>query len=306
MLIKLLYYILGFFFFLSPFLLCYTIFVLLKFINKDINKKIRIIIASILFLISIGLLYMLKDTGIESIKIANNTEISEDNKFLIKINNTPPVWEGDMEHEDKKENEKKFKIKKGIDVSKYQGKINWKLVSNDNIDFAIIRLGYRGYETGKLNIDDFFKKNIKNALKNDLNVGVYFSSTAITKKEIEEEVDLLIKNVKRYNITLPLALAWGQEKSPDSRTASVSKKDAKKLFNYYCKLIVNTGYNPIVYIDEEWLDDFKYDFKYPLWIGIYNKNKKPDINELKIWQYTNSGNVLGITGKVDLNYYYIN
>lgn len=305
MLIKFLYFMFGVFFFLSPVLLCFTILVILKSIKGKINKKIRITIMFLSFLISIGLFYMFKDAGIESIKNAKNAEVIENNKLLIKSDSSDDIKSPNEDEVDfYKRIDEHRKKEKGIDISKYQEDIDWDLVAKDNIDYAMIRLGYRGYETGKINYDSYFKKNMKGALSNGIKVGCYFGSTAISKSEIKAEVEFILKNVKNYNITMPLAIAWRQDKSPDSRAADISNKKAKVLLNYYCKLIADAGYKPLIYLTKDWLDDLEYNFDYPLWINTNGKKKKPNVSNLLIWQYTDSGKVSGVSGKADLNYCY--
>ena len=93
----------------------------------------------------------------------------------------------------------------GIDVSKYQGNINWSKVKQDGIDFAIIRVGYRGYGTGKIVMDPYFKKNIEGALANNIHVGIYFYSVAKNEMEALEEANFTINAIKNYNITYPVA-----------------------------------------------------------------------------------------------------
>lgn len=256
-------------------------------------------------LISIGLLYMFKDAGMESIKNAKNAEVIEDNKLLIKSDSSDDIKSPNEDERilDEQVDEHRKK-EKGIDISKYQEDINWKLVAKDNIDYAMIRLGYRGYETGNINRDNYFENNMKGALSNGVKVGCYFGSTAISKAEIKEEVKFILKNVKDYDITMPLAIAWRQDKSPDSRVFGISNEKAKILLNYYCKLIADAGYKPLIYLTIDWFDDLKYNFDYPLWINTNGKMKKPNVSNLMIWQYTDSGKVSGVSGKADLNYCY--
>lgn len=261
--------------------------------NSIYNKKKMFIISSALIIISFIGVNFIKESATAFFKIATALEIDMANPMSII-----PFSNIDIPKVEKKN------IKKGIDVSKYQGKIDWNLVSNDNIEFAMIRLGFRGYETGKVKYDEYFENNMQGALNNNIEVGCYFSSTAITKKEIEEEVNIILKSIKEYNVTMPIAIAWRQERTPESRAFNVTQEDATNLIYYFCRLVKEAGYEPLIYGDQKWFDDFSYNLKYSIWVGYYDKRGKVNINKIKMWQYTNTGKIQGITTNIDINYYF--
>ena len=101
-----------------------------------------------------------------------------------------------------------IQAKTGVDVSTYQQEIDWEAVADDGIDFAILRLGYRGYTEGGLFPDQTFQTNLRGALDAGLDVGVYFFSQAITPQEAEEEADYILSAIEGYNITYPIAFDW--------------------------------------------------------------------------------------------------
>ena len=133
----------------------------------------------------------------------------------------------------------------GIDVSKYQGNINWTKVKQDGIDFAIIRVGYRGYGTGKIVMDPYFKKNIEGALANNIHVGIYFYSVAKNELEAIEEANFTINAIKGYNITYPVA--FDLEDFNRYRLAGVSYEQLNKNALAFLNKIQSAGYTAMHY-----------------------------------------------------------
>ena len=142
----------------------------------------------------------------------------------------------------------------GIDVSKYQGNINWSKVKQDGIDFAIIRVGYRGYGTGKIVMDPYFKKNIEGALANNIHVGIYFYSVAKNEMEALEEANFTINAIKNYNITYPVA--FDLEDFNRHRLAGVSYDQLNKNAITFLNRIQSAGYTAMHYEVKAPLDQF--------------------------------------------------
>ena len=193
--------------------------------------------------------------------------------------------------------------RKGIDVSKFQGKINWKKVANDGIDFAYMRLGYRGYGSGKIVLDETFEYNIEKSTAAGLDVGVYFFTEAVNEKEAVEEAEFVLENLEDYKVDLPIVLDVEESASSDSRTKDLTKEDRTKAVIAFCERIKEAGHEVMIYgntkslmvmMDNEKLEDydkwFAY-YKYPLRFPY----------KMKMWQYTSSGTVDGIDGGVDIN-----
>lgn len=192
----------------------------------------------------------------------------------------------------------------GIDVSYYQGEIDWAAVAADGIDFAFIRVGYRGYGTsGTLNEDTFFKANIEGATAAGIDVGVYFFSQAINEAEAIEEAEYLLSLIEGYDITWPVVYDWETVSSTDARTNGLSGETVTNCALAFCGLVEESGYTPMVYFNKM-AGYLKYDLhaisRYDKWFAQYNI--APDfIYDYQIWQYSDSGTVAGIEGKVDMN-----
>ena len=193
----------------------------------------------------------------------------------------------------------------GIDVSVFQGDIDWNKVKADGIDFVMIRAGFRGYgESGKLNEDARFRENCQNALAAGLNVGVYFFSQAITQAEAAEEAYFVLDIIKEYNITYPVAYDWETiEYDSTARTRDMTTQQITACANAFCEVIENAGYETVIYFNRE-LGYFNYDLSkinnYHFWLAEYFSTPS-FYYDYKIWQYTDKGSVDGIKGAVDLN-----
>ena len=196
-----------------------------------------------------------------------------------------------------------IKTYKGIDVSSYQGVIDWKKVKASGVDYVIIRLGYRGYETGKICLDDYFASNIKGALAAGLEVGVYFFSQAVTASEAIQEANFVLTNIKGYNITYPVVFDWETINSTTARTNGISTEALCSSAAAFCKTIADAGYKPTIYFNMS-CGYLKYDLSkiksYDFWLAEYSD--KPEFYyNFQMWQYSSSGKVSGINGNVDMN-----
>ena len=193
----------------------------------------------------------------------------------------------------------------GVDVSVFQGDIDWKKVKADGIDFVMIRAGFRGYgANGTLNEDARFRENCKNALAAGLKVGVYFFSQAITQAEAVEEARFVLDIISEYNITYPVAYDWETiEYDSAARTKDMTTSQITACANAFCSVIENAGYETVIYFNRE-LGYFNYDLSkinnYHFWLAEYFSTPS-FYYDYKIWQYTDKGSVDGINGSVDLN-----
>ena len=133
----------------------------------------------------------------------------------------------------------------GVDVSYYQGEIDWEKVKASGIEFAIIRLGYRGYgEEGKLAEDKMAYQNIEGALEAGLKVGIYFFSQAITVEEAVEEAEFVLKRIEKYDITMPIVYDW-EYISEEARTAKMDRRTLTECYKAFCEKITEAGYTPM-------------------------------------------------------------
>lgn len=196
---------------------------------------------------------------------------------------------------------------KGIDVSSYQGKIDWRKVKKDGVKFAFIRLGYRGYGTGKIIIDERFEENVKNADAAGVKVGVYFYTQAVNTKEAIEEANVVIKHLSGKKISYPVVFDIEDAPSTSARTHNLSKAQAMANVGAFCKRIEDAGYKPMIYANAKWFVsrlDYAQLGHYDKWLAqYYGRPFFP--YKFQFWQYTAAGKVSGISGGVDMNIKFI-
>lgn len=142
---------------------------------------------------------------------------------------------------------------RGIDVSKYHGTIDWKTVAESGIDYAMIRMGYRGMNAGGLETDDNFRTNISEADLYGINVGVYFVSQAVNGKEAVEEADYVINSVRGYNVSYPIVLDMEYVSTYAARANDITAAERTDVCVAFCKRILEAGYKPMVSADSAYL-----------------------------------------------------
>lgn len=192
---------------------------------------------------------------------------------------------------------------KGIDVSKYQEEIDWEKVAESGVRFAIIRLGYRGYSSGSLVLDECFEYNIREALRNNIQVGVYFVTQAISEEEAVEEAEFVLDAIAPYNVTWPIVLDLEDAGSDSARTVLLTAAQRTDYVRAFCERIKQGGKKPMLYFNIVWLLE-KLDITrltdYDKWFAQYFNNPFFPY-EFQMWQYTNTGRIDGIKGNVDMN-----
>lgn len=199
-----------------------------------------------------------------------------------------------------KKNYKKDNTLVGIDVSSWQGDINWKKVKDAGCDFAIIRVGF-GHKNNELVYDTYFKDNLIEAQENGIKVGLYFYSYAKTVKEAEEQATWIIDSLDGRNIELPIAFDF--EDWSNFKKYKMSLYDINDVANAFMNKIENSGYNAMLYGSASYLNNIWFDSKYPTWLAHYTR--KTDFSKnYYIWQLSNNGRIDGIYGAVDLNVLY--
>lgn len=207
-----------------------------------------------------------------------------------------------------------YTIEQGIDVSEWNGDINWKKVKAAGIDFAIIRVAYRGYgSSGVLVEDASYKENITEAQAAGIPVGVYIFSQATNTKEAQDEANYILNRIKNYNIDLPVVLDFEYASDADGLTgrlyeANLTAKEATDVCMAFCKTVSAAGYTPMVYANADMLKNNlnaqTISSSYPVWLAHYT-NRTDYTGDYDFWQYTSTGKVDGISGNVDMNYRYI-
>lgn len=198
----------------------------------------------------------------------------------------------------------------GIDVSTFQGEIDWKKVKEDGVDFAFIRIGRRGATTGLLYPDDRFEENYQGSKNNGLLTGIYFFSQATSVKEAVEEADWVIKQLKDKEIQLPVVYDLEDVYLEDetARTENITREEATSYAIAFCNEIARHGYQPMIYTYLYWAENL-YNMEnlseYPIWFAQYHQEKPQLEYPISIWQYSNEGKIDGITEDVDLNILFI-
>jgi len=240
-----------------------------------------------------------------------NVVVYQSNKYLflpiydklvkndIRQENIKVLADGEIQYQ---ENGKTVS-EKGIDVSRYQGEIDWEKVAADGVKFAFIRVGFRGYGTGAIVLDENFEANIKGATAAGIKVGVYFFSQAINTKEAVEEAEFVLEHIKGYRLDYPIVFDTEDIVNEDSRTEGLTPEELTDITIAFCEAIKEAGHTPMIYANLRWftmsLDMTKLE-KYEKWYAYYDSQMYFPY-KISIWQYTESGQVDGINGNVDLN-----
>lgn len=196
------------------------------------------------------------------------------------------------------------KAKKVIDVSKFQGDIDWQRVKDDGVEAAYIRLGYRGYSSGEIVVDEKYEDNISACNEFGIDCGVYFFTEAVNEEEAREEADFCIENLGEYSTALPIAIDVEESANlSKSRTKDLSMEQRTLNVIAFCERIREKGYEPIIYgnlkslmimMDISSLED------YDKWFAYYHYPLRFPY-KIKMWQYSATRKVDGIEGDVDLN-----
>lgn len=192
---------------------------------------------------------------------------------------------------------------KGIDVSSHQGVIDWNLVAQDGVEFAFIRVGFRGYGSeGKLVVDEMFHTNIQQAKEAGIKVGVYMFSQATTEAELDEEVQLVLDNIASYQLDCPVVYDV-EMISGNGRMNNLTPEERTNLTLRFCEKIAQAGYRPMIYHNTE-MAAIRIDYAaleaYDKWYAAYNRRMFFPY-EFKVWQYSDKGSVQGIKTNVDMN-----
>lgn len=194
----------------------------------------------------------------------------------------------------------------GIDVSSHQREIDWQKVADAGIEFAMIRVGYRGYGSeGTLNLDPYFQQNLAGATAAGLEVGVYFYSQAITAAEAAEEAQFVLNALNGTPLTYPVVYDWETVSADGARTKGLDNTTLTDCAITFCEMVAISGYTPMIYYNlpvgytHYQLDRLT---AYDKWFAQYTSKNQPDMYyDYRIWQYTDSGSVPGIEGKVDMD-----
>ena len=193
----------------------------------------------------------------------------------------------------------------GVDVSFYQGEIDWQAVADAGVEFAMIRCGYRGSESGAMVVDEQFENNMRGALDAGLDVGVYFFSQSTGAIEGAEEANFVLGLIEDYEVTMPVAFDW--EPLADSRAEDIDRDELTASAMVFCEMVKDAGYTPCVYL-YRYIGYYEYELErladYELWVGA--PGGWPDFYYRHLlWQFSYTGRVDGIDADVDLNLQFI-
>ena len=244
-----------------------------------------------------------KKSGLDLINsiIGKDSKVDKEN---IKVIKNKRELDKEIKESKKKDNKKTEKRQlKGIDVSKWNGRIDWKKVKKAGIDFCIIRTGY------SKTVDYKFKYNIEEAIDNGLQIGVYHFSYATTNAKAKEEAEFCLKLIKPYKkyITLGVWFDYEYDSVSYSRRYGVypTKKSVTSLAETFCSTVEKNGYSTGIYTNLDFSSNYftkEVLNKYPTWLAVWGKMNYH--GKYVMWQYTDSGRVDGIHGKVDMNIFY--
>ena len=193
----------------------------------------------------------------------------------------------------------------GIDVSHHQGRINWAQVKASGVEFAMIRVGYRGQTSGGIYEDAYFKTNVTGAVANGIKVGIYFYSTAVNENEALEEAAWVVKKIAPYRITFPVVYDF--EDFNAYRCANVGGAQATSNALTFLNFVKANGYEPMMYANKNDITTrmSRGSFGCKFWLAHYTSQTDYTGN-VNMWQYTSKGTVPGISGWVDMNIAYFN
>ncbi len=194
----------------------------------------------------------------------------------------------------------------GIDVSTWQGNIDWAKVKNAGVDFVMIRLGYRGTSVGTIFADDMAAANYAGAVAQGIKVGGYFFSQAITAEEAVEEANFVLDMVKDWDIQMPLVFDW-EFMGEDARTYQMDAVLLTQCSKAFCDTIRDAGYTPMIYFNVSQGNNLLHLeelVEYPYWLAMYDAEMVYPY-KIDMWQYTDKGSVPGVAGPVDMNLFFI-
>ena len=197
-------------------------------------------------------------------------------------------------------------MKRGIDVSKYQGKIDWKAVKASGIECAIIRAGW-----GRTNTDSYFKKNVEGCIENSIPFGVYWFIYGINEAEAIANADKCHSVIAQYRDKITMKVwcdfEYDTDANANKRGVILDRKQRTNMVTAFCERMKSLGYEVGVYANPDYIKNKFNDLsKYPLWLAYYGASEKDAMKYNPVmWQYSSKGYVSGISGNVDMNYVYM-
>lgn len=223
-------------------------------------------------------------------------------KHTLKAENFRKNESGEMEYVENGE----VTSHKGIDVSKYQGEIAWDKVRADGVEYAFVRLGFRGYESGEILLDEYYEDNMRGAGAAGVKAGVYFFTQAVTVEEAKEEAAFVIENLADFDVPYPVVFDVEMITGGSGRANKLTQQERTDITIAFCEAVKAAGYTPMIYGNvkcfTKMLDMTRLE-GYEKWYAFYDDYMYLPY-DVSIWQYTEKGKVDGIKGGVDMNIAY--
>jgi GH25 family lysozyme M1 (1,4-beta-N-acetylmuramidase) len=191
-----------------------------------------------------------------------------------------------------------------IDVSRFNGTIDWNAVKASGIDYAIIRVGYRGYGSGTLTWDSTFDTNMQGAIAAGIKVGAYIVTQAVNTQEAVEEASFIVNACSKYSISLPLVIDVESAGGGTGRGDQISVSTRTAVINAFAQTVKNAGYTPMVYASKTWLEgrinSGSISSYCKVWIARYSDTLGYS-GRYNMWQFRSDGSVNGVSGNVDIS-----
>lgn len=190
----------------------------------------------------------------------------------------------------------------GLDLSKWQEQVDFDKIKTQGVEFVMLKIGGQSEKSGKLELDPYFINNIEEALKRDLKVGVYFYSHATSTDEARKQAGWVVKNLKEYHLSLPIAFDW--ENWNQYTSYHLSFHTLNNIANTFFTTLETKNYQTMLYSSKYYLDTVWYKEEYNIWLAHYTTDSK-DKAEYNMWQLCNDGKIEGIDNLVDIDILYL-
>ena len=223
--------------------------------------------------------------------------------FTLKVRESSTYKEDNINFKDAVSKYKTESTNLGIDVSKWQEEINWEVVKNEGVEFAILRMGYQKGFDGEVLVDPYFEQNIKGCKENNIPVAIYFSSYAKSEEESRSHAKWIYENLKNEDLS-NLTVAFDWENWNSFNTLGISLTDINNIADGFMEECENLGYKSMLYGSKTYLEEVWQNSKnYPVWLANYVSQTSYK-KSYKLWQFCQTGLINGVAGAVDINVMY--
>lgn len=191
----------------------------------------------------------------------------------------------------------------GLDVSSHQGWIDWNAVAESEVDYVILRAGYRGYSDGYLYEDEYFRYNLESCIALGLDVGIYYFSQALTPEEAKDEANHVLELLEGYAPEYPIFFDWEPVNDDSARTNTITMSELTACAKTFCETIEKAGHEAGIYFNLSMASGYYYLYDlmgYDFWLAEYTEIPSFP-HAIQMWQYSCEGSVPGISTNVDMN-----